>query len=134
MWTSNETSIDVPTIPPISSTQDSSPSGSNIDPRHSKSTNTPRDFEYVFKYNYTTEEEEDTLRKIALIYQVEFNRTIFESKDAFKTHLEEVERRFGVYVSTTAGRVFSCNRFGDPKSSDAQTRNSKSSLPCKCPM
>jgi hypothetical protein len=126
MSTPNETSIDVPTIPipPIMfSTQDSSPSGSNTDPPDKESTiNSPGDFEYVFKYNYT-EEEEETLRKIALIYQDEFNRTIFESKDALKTRLEDVGRRFGVYVSTTAGRVFSCNRFGDPNSSDAETVN-----------
>jgi hypothetical protein len=98
MSTPNKTSIkiNVSTIPPIMfSAQDSSPSDSNTDPPDQEITinSPPGDFEYVLKYNYT-DKEEDTLRKIALIYQDEFNRTIFESKDALKTRLEEVGRKF----------------------------------------
>jgi hypothetical protein len=98
-------------------------------------TNTPAhgDSEYVFKHNYSYEEEE-ALKNIALVYEQEFDKTIFPSKEALKTRLEEVGRRFGVYVSTSASRVFSCNRYRNPKPGKTQARNSTSSLPCNCPM
>jgi hypothetical protein len=67
-------------------------------------------------------------------FQDELYGKVFPSKIALKTHLEAIGRPFGVYFSTTAERVYYCSRFGTPKSASTQIRNSRSLLPCNCPV
>jgi hypothetical protein len=102
-------------------------------PQDTSITSIDEDKRYEFAHNYS-QEEEDSLRHIATAFKDDFCGKVFPSKMALKTHLEAIGRPFGVYVSTTAERVYSCSRFGTPKSASTQIRSSRSSLPCNCPM
>jgi hypothetical protein len=102
-------------------------------PQDTSITSIDEEERYEFAHNYS-QEEEDSLRRIATAFKDEFCGKLFPSKMALKTHLEAIGRPFGVYVSVTAERVYSCSRFGTPKSASTQIRNSRSSLPCNCPM
>lgn len=91
---------------------------------------------YEFEHEYSQEEEE-TLRRIASAFKEEFNGKIFSNKADLKAHLDEFGRPFGVYISTTADRRFSCSRSsrsGKSKSTITQIRNVNSALLCGCPM
>ena len=88
---------------------------------------------YHFQHAYS-EEQQKTIRDIAAIFQKNFEGVVFSDKDTLKSTLRNVGKNYGVFVSSSAERIFSCSRYRDPMKSTAKIRNSKSNLSCNCPM